>query len=32
MGPKSEEFCHQTLNVLAQNPQVIPPSLSLAEA
>jgi hypothetical protein len=32
MGPKSEAFCRQTLNVLAQNPQVIPPSLSLTEA
>lgn len=32
MGPKSEAFCRQTVNVLAQNPQVIPPSLSLAEA
>jgi len=32
MGPKSEAFCRQTTTVLAQNPQVIPPSLSLAEA
>lgn len=32
MGPKSETFCRQTLTVLAQNPQVIPPSLDLAEA
>lgn len=32
MGPKSEAFCRQTLTVLGQNPQVIPPSLSLPEA
>jgi hypothetical protein len=32
MGQKSEAFCRQTINVLAQNPQVIPPSLSLTEA
>jgi hypothetical protein len=32
MGDKSETFCRQTLNVLAQNPQVVPPSLKLAEA
>ncbi len=32
MGPKSEAFCRQTLMVLAQNPQVIPPSINLAEA
>jgi hypothetical protein len=32
MGDKSEAFCRQTLVVLAQNPQVIPPSLDLAEA
>jgi hypothetical protein len=32
MGDKSEAFCRQTLNVLAQNPQVVPPSLDLAEA
>ena len=32
MGPKSEPFCRQTTTVLAQNPQVIPLSLSLAEA
>jgi len=31
-GPKSETFCRQTLTVLAQNPQVIPPSIDLAEA
>lgn len=32
MGEKSEAFCRQTLNVLAANPQIVPPSLSLAEA
>ncbi len=32
MGPKSEQFCRQTLGVLAQNPQVVPASVGLAEA
>ena len=32
MGDKSEAFCRQTLSVLAQNPQVVPPSLNLAGA
>ena len=32
MGDKSEAFCRQTLSVLAQNPQVVPPSLQLAES
>ena len=32
MGDKSEVFCRQTLSVLAANPQIIPPSLNLAEA
>jgi hypothetical protein len=32
MGDKSESFCRQTLSVLAQNPQVVPPSLRLAAA
>lgn len=32
MGDKSEAFCRQTLSVLAQNPQVVPPSLKLAES
>lgn len=32
MGDKSEAFCRQTLVVLSQNPQVIPPTLDLAEA
>ena len=32
MGDKSEAFCRQTLTVLEQNPQVIPPSFDLVEA
>jgi hypothetical protein len=32
MGDKSEAFCRQTLIVLAQNKQIIPPELDLAEA
>ena len=32
MGQKSEVFCRQTLRVLAQNPQIVPPGLNLAEA
>lgn len=32
MGDKSEAFCRQTLSVLGQNPQVVPPSLKLAES
>ncbi len=32
MGDKSEAFCRQTLAVLGQNPQIIPPSLGLADA
>ena len=32
MGDKSEAFCRQTLTVLAQNLQVVPPSLNLPEA
>jgi hypothetical protein len=32
MGDKSEAFCRQTLVVLAQNPSVVPPGLSLADA
>ncbi|MGY4515205.1 hypothetical protein [Lysobacter sp. HA18] len=31
MGGKSEAFCRQTLSVLEQNPQIVPPSLKLAE-
>lgn len=32
MGDKSEAFCRQTLMILEQNPQVVPPSMNLAEA
>ena len=32
MGDKSEAFCRQTLSVLAQNPQVVPPSLKLGDS
>ena len=32
MGDRSEAFCRQTLMVLAQNKQIIPPELDLAEA
>ena len=32
MGQKSEVFCRQTLAVLVQNPQILPPSLKLADA
>jgi hypothetical protein len=32
MGPKSEAFCRQTLQVLEQNPQIVPPNLGLADA
>ena len=32
MGGKSEAFCRQALNVLAQNPQVVPSGLDLPEA
>ena len=32
MGQKSEFFCRQALSVLAQNPQIVPPSIGLAEA
>ncbi len=32
MGDKSEAFCRQTLTVLAQNPQLVPASLDVAEA
>jgi hypothetical protein len=32
MGDKSESFCRQTLNVLAQNPQIVPPSVQVQEA
>lgn len=32
MGAKSEQFCRQTLHILSQNPQVIPPSIKFADA
>ena len=32
MGDKSEAFVRQTITVLAQNPDIVPPSLGLAEA
>ena len=32
MGDKSEAFCRQTLTLLASNPQIVPPNLSVAEA
>lgn len=32
MGQKSEVFCPQALSVLAQNSQIVPPSLNLREA
>ena len=32
MGGKSESFCRQTLNVLAQNPHIVPTELDLADA
>ena len=32
MGQKSEAFCRQTLRVLAQNPQIVPPNVALTDA
>jgi len=32
MGNKSEAFCRQTLRVLEQNPQIVPPNVSVADA
>jgi hypothetical protein len=32
MGPKSETFCRQTINVLQLNPQVVPPSIGIEDA
>ena len=32
MGQKSEVFCRQTVAALANNPQIVPPSLDIAEA
>ena len=31
-GEKSEAFCRQSLRMLAENPQIIPPNLDVAEA
>jgi hypothetical protein len=32
MGSKSEQFCRQTLSLLAENAQIVPASMPLAEA
>jgi hypothetical protein len=32
MGDSSEAFCRQTINVLAQNPGIVPPSFNVVEA
>ena len=32
MGEKSETFCRQTIGVLRQNPQIVPPSVNITEA
>ena len=32
MGQKSEAFCRQAISVLVQNPQIVPPSLHVADA
>jgi hypothetical protein len=32
MGEKSEAFCRQALTLLEQNPQVVPPSVAVADA
>jgi hypothetical protein len=32
MGQKSEVFCRQAISVLANNPQIVPPSLNVADA
>lgn len=32
LGEKSEHFCRQALQMLADNPQVVPPNLDLADA
>jgi hypothetical protein len=32
MGTKSEQFCRQTLNILGQNPQIVPSSIKVADA
>ena len=32
MGAKSEHFCRQTLHILSQNPQIVPPSIGVRDA
>jgi hypothetical protein len=32
MGEKSEAFCRQTLRVMEQNPQIVPPNVTVADA
>src|SRR5262245_10283104 len=32
MGEQSESFCRQTLRVVEQNPQIVPPTVSIASA
>lgn len=32
LGEKSESFCRQALQMLSENPQIIPPNLNVAEA
>ncbi len=32
LGEKSEAFCRQSLRMLAENPQIIPPNIDIAEA
>lgn len=32
MGAKSEQFCRQTLHILSQNPQIVPPSIGVGDA
>jgi len=32
MGDKSEAFCRQSLRILSENPQVVPPNMDVADA
>jgi hypothetical protein len=32
MGDKSESFCRQALNIVGQNPQIVPPNIPVAQA
>jgi hypothetical protein len=32
MGEKSEAFCRQTISLMAQNPQIVPASVSVPDA